>query len=71
MVGKVWSWLNGKKLVLGAIITIVSSIVAGLPVILPLFIQDAAQIAQITGVALAIVGALHKAYKFIYKEDHA
>lgn len=67
--GKIWQWFDGKKLVVGSLIGVVSSIVLSLPVILPLFISDTAQVAQIVGVGLGLLGALHKLYKFIYKED--
>jgi VIT1/CCC1 family predicted Fe2+/Mn2+ transporter len=67
---KFWTYMSGKKTAVGAVITVVASIAVGLPLILPLFIADAALIAQITGIALTIVGVLHKLYKFIYREKH-
>lgn len=70
MMGKVWEWLSGKKLVIGSLLTLVASLVDSLPVLLPLFVTDAGQVAGIVGVGVTIVGLLHKLYKFCYKEDH-
>ncbi len=65
-----WTWLNGKKTIFGAIITAVAFIASGLGAILPLFGLSAVTVAKVVGIALTIVGILHKIYKFIYKEDH-
>ncbi len=71
MLGKIWTFLNGKKLVIGSVITVVASIVATLPVILPLVVSDANTVAHAVGVGVTVLGLLHKVYKFIYKEELA
>jgi hypothetical protein len=67
---KFWEYMNGKKLVVGAIITAVSVLATQLGVLLPLFGLDAVLVTKIVGVATMVVGILHKIYKFIYKEEH-
>lgn len=69
MVGKIWDWLNGKKTVVGAVITIVAfapEIIAQLPN----FGVSPEDTARVLGIAVTVVGLLHKAYKFIYREEH-
>jgi hypothetical protein len=68
--GAILSWLNGKKTTIGAIITVVSSLVATAGVVLPVLGIDAVHAAQWVGYGVTIVGLLHKAYKAIYNEDH-
>lgn len=70
MLTKIWDWLNGKKTVIGAVITAISVTATQLGVLLPLFGVDAVLVAKIIGIATTVVGLLHKAYKFIYKEEH-
>lgn len=67
---KFWAFMNGKKLVVGAVITALASIAGILPVVLAAVGVEAILIGKIVGVATMIVGAAHKAYKFIYKEEH-
>lgn len=69
MIANALTWLNGKKVVIGSLITVTSSIVATLPVLLPLFITDVNVIAHAVGVAVTIVGLLHKGYKYYFHED--
>lgn len=63
-----WKWLNGKKTLIGAAITIVAYVVGGLP-LLAAFLP-AAKVAEIVGIGTFIVGLLHKLYKFVYREEH-
>lgn len=70
MLNKVWEFLNGKKTLIGAIITLLSVVATQLGVLLPLFGLDGVLVAKIVGVATFAVGVAHKIYKFIYKEDH-
>jgi hypothetical protein len=67
---KFWEYMNGKKTVVGAIITAVSVGIGYLPAVLAFFGVDAVQIATYVGIATTVVGILHKIYKFIYKEEH-
>ncbi len=69
VIGKVWTWLSGKKLVIGTIISLVSDVVSALPVLLPFVVKDAAQVAHIFGVSLTVLGLLHKGYKYLYHEE--
>jgi len=68
---KIWDFMNGKKLIFGAILTALASIAGILPVILAAVGVEAILVAKVVGIATMIVGAAHKIYKFIYKEDHA
>lgn len=69
MFSNVWDWLNGKKTVIGAVITAVGVVAGYLPAVLAFFGVEAVHIATVVGVVTAIVGLLHKAYKWIYKEE--
>lgn len=69
MLNKVWAYLNGKKLLIGAILTVISLVGEQLAVLLPALLPPATAL-KYAGVATAIVGILHKIYKFIYKEEH-
>jgi len=66
----IWDWLNGKKTIIGTIITVIALVSGQLGVLLPLLGVDAVLIAKIIGVTTMVLGILHKAYKFIYKEEH-
>jgi hypothetical protein len=68
MLTKVWTFLNGKKTVIGAVITLVAYVVGGLP-LLAAFLP-AVTVAKVVGVGVFVVGALHKVYKFVYREEH-
>jgi VIT1/CCC1 family predicted Fe2+/Mn2+ transporter len=70
MFTKLWDWLNGKKTLIGAIITGLAYIAGALPAVLPFFGVEAVLAAKIVGIAVTVVGVAHKIYKFIYKEDH-
>jgi hypothetical protein len=69
--GKFWDYMNGKKMLVGAIITALSVVATQLGVLLPMFGLDAVLAAKVVGVVTIAVGVLHKIYKFLYKEDHA
>ncbi len=68
MLTKFWDFMNGKKTAVGAAITIVAYIVGGLP-LLAAFVPEVT-LAKIVGVGVFVVGAAHKLYKFIYREEH-
>ncbi len=72
MLNNIWKWLDGKKTYIGASITIVAYLVAGIPLVAGLCTTTvcAATIAKVAGIGLTIVGLLHKAYKFVYHEEH-
>jgi hypothetical protein len=67
---KLWEWLNGKKTLMGIIITVLAWLATNVPVILPAVGIDAILVAKITGILLTVVGIAHKVYKFLYKEEH-
>ena len=67
IVGKVWTWLDGKKTVFGSVLAILGTVAEQLSVILPGLLGPA-KAAQYIGVATAVVGGLHKVYKLYYKE---
>ena len=69
MFGKFWTWVSGKKVVIGAVISVASEIVNNLPVLLPVFVQDANEVTRIFGIGLTVVGLAHKAYKYAYNEE--
>ena len=69
MFAKLWEFLNGKKTVVGAVITAVSVAATYLLPVLTFFGVDPAKVGVIVGVVTTVVGVLHKAYKFIYKEE--
>lgn len=60
----IWSFLNGKKTVIGAVITIVGYLAAGLPLLAPLV--AAATLTKIVGASTLVLGLLHKVYKLVY-----
>ena len=70
MIIKTWTWFNGKKTLLGAIITAAAYGAAGIGIILPAFGVDAIIVAKYAGIATMILGIMHKAYKYIYGEEH-
>jgi hypothetical protein len=70
MFGKIWAYLNGKKTVIGAILTIIGMIGDQLAVLLPVLLSPAEAV-QYIGIATTVIGGLHKLYKFVYKEEHA
>lgn len=66
----VMQWLNGKKTVIGAVITIVAAVPALLGATLPAFGVDALHVAQYVGYSVLAVGLLHKGYKTCFGEEH-
>jgi hypothetical protein len=71
MLLKVWTWLNGKKLALSGMLFLMQQLLLILPATLAAFSVPAAQAAQVTATAFAVVGVAHKAWKWFYHEDHA
>lgn len=72
MLSKIWAKLNGWKTIIGVAITVIAYVVGGIPLVAGLCTTAvcAATVAKAAGIGLTIVGLLHKAYKFIYREDH-
>lgn len=68
-VSKIWGFFNGKKTVVGALVLLVSTLAGLIPVVLPAFGVEAVLVGKIAGGALAVVGLLHKAYKYLYGEE--
>ena len=69
---KFWAFMNGKKTVVGALITVVAYLVGGIPLVAALCTTAvcAATVVKAGGIGLTIVGILHKLYKFLYHENH-
>jgi hypothetical protein len=67
---KLWDFLNGKKTIIGAAITVLAIIAGALPVVLAAVGVDAILVAKVVGIATTVVGVAHKLYKFLYKEEH-
>lgn len=70
MFQKIWDWLNGKKTIIGLVITILATIAGYLPIVLPVLGVDAVLVAKIVGIATTILGLLHKLYKWAFGEEH-
>jgi hypothetical protein len=68
---KFWDYMNGKKTVVGVIITVLATAVGYAPAVLAFVGVGAATIAQYIGIATTVLGVLHKIYKWLYHEDHA
>jgi hypothetical protein len=67
---KIWEFLAGKKLIIGAIITILASLAALLPDVLPVFGLDPVLTAKVVGLVTMILGLVHKFYNFVFKEPY-
>ncbi len=67
-----WGWLDGKKTIMGAVITLVAYLVAGVPLVAAFCTSTvcAATVAKVGGIGLTLVGLLHKLYKLVYREEH-
>lgn len=72
-VTKLWDFMNGKKTVVGAAITVLAYLVAGVPLVAALCTSTVcvATVAKVGGVGLTVVGIAHKIYKLLYREEHA
>ena len=68
MIGKIWTWFDGKKTVIGSVVYILGEVANQLAVVLPDLLGPS-EATKYVGIAVAVVGGLHKAYKFIYKTD--
>jgi hypothetical protein len=69
MLNKIWKFMNGKKVVVGAILTLIS-LLPQVAALLPVFGVEPQVAIGIAGGLTTLIGLLHKAYKFIYKEEH-
>lgn len=67
---KLWAWFDGKKTIVGAVITALAWAATNAAVILPVLGVDTVLVAKIGGILLTVVGVAHKIYKFLYKEEH-
>ncbi len=67
-----WDFMNGKKTIVGAVITVVAYLAGGVPLIAALCTTAVcvATVAKVGGIGLTLVGILHKVYKFVYREEH-
>lgn len=65
----IWTWLNGKKTVIGAIILALTTVAGYLPSVLDFFGVADLQIAAIVGVVTTVLGILHKLYKWLFNEE--
>lgn len=70
---KAWTFMNGKKTIVGAVITLFAYLVAGVPLVAALCTTAvcATTVAKVGGIGLTVLGILHKLYKFFYREEHA
>jgi hypothetical protein len=65
-----WTFMNGKKTVVGLTITALAWLSTFVPAVMAALGSQPSQIAAVTGVLITVVGIVHKIYKFIYKEEH-
>ncbi len=66
----VLQWLQGKKTVIGGVITLVAAVPALMGASLPAFGVDTVHVAQYVGYATLAVGLLHKGYKACFGVEH-
>jgi hypothetical protein len=66
---KVWTWLDGKKSVIGLILTATGGLALYLPAVAVQF-PNAKWIVVTAGIIQTVNGLLHKAYKAKYNEEH-
>jgi hypothetical protein len=65
---KFWEFMNGKKTVVGLVITALAKVALVVPALFAVF-GASAQAGVVVGVITAVVGVGHKIYKFLYHED--
>lgn len=65
----IWKFMDGKKTIFGLVVTALSAIAAVVPAVLAVFGIAAVKVAAVVGVFSTVIGALHRAYKFFYKEE--
>lgn len=63
-----WGWLDGKKTVIGATITLFGAVAVFLGIALPAFGVDAVHVALYVGFVTQAVGLLHKLGKALGAE---
>lgn len=69
ILSKIWAWMDGKKTVLGLILTATGGLAAFLPMVAVQY-PGARWIGATAGVVLTVNGLLHKAWKMKYGEEH-
>lgn len=69
MLSKAWTWLDGKKSVIGLLLTATGGLAFFIPQVAAAF-PNAKWIVVTAGVVQGINGILHKAYKMRYNEEH-
>lgn len=69
MLSKVLAFLNGKKTFIGAIISIMAFTPA-IAALLPSLGVGNELTLKITGICVLVIGLAHKAYKYVFGEEH-
>jgi hypothetical protein len=69
---KIWQFMDGKKTLVGATITILAYLSAGVPLAAAFCTTTvcATTVAKVSGVSLTVLGIAHRIYKAIYRENH-
>ena len=77
MLIKVWTWLDGKKLIIGGILSIIQLLAAfavGLGTTLSAMFPATSKVViyslAVSSFLFTLSGLLHKAWKKVYREDH-
>ena len=70
MFSGIWAWFNGKKLIIGTAITVLAILAGAVPAVLVAVGANAVLVAKVVGIFTMVVGLAHKAYKFLYNEEH-
>jgi len=69
MLSKILAFLNGKKTFIGGVLSIMAFTPAIAAVLPSLGVGDDL-VLKITSACILIVGLAHKAYKYVYSEEH-
>jgi len=65
-----WDFMNGKKTVVGLIITALGFAAGFVPALLAALGVGAVTVVKVTGILTTVLGVAHKIYKFVYNEEH-
>ena len=69
MLSKLWEWSDGKKSIIGLVLTGIGGLALYLPAVSAQF-PNAKWIVVAAGVVQVVNGLAHKAYKARYNENH-